>query len=183
MRIQTSHVDLVHRLFLVCRQFEGAHNSVELARTDFGAGSQAAKRRGATWPIAADSYAIGIYGKYGANIDSLGLICGKSARIANPPPPLTSDPNGNGKGKTYIQTGKRKDVPAATGNGKTYIQTGKRKSAPAASDNSGGGDAGGGQVGGKTFRGTVNQPSAIYDAPDGNWKADLSPGDRVTIIE
>ena len=99
--------------------------NVELARTDFGRllkGGEAARKELAN--CGKDSYAIGIYGKYGANIDSIGLICGKSARIANPPPPLTSDPNGNGKGKTYIQTGKRKDVPAATDNGKTYIQTG-----------------------------------------------------------
>jgi len=165
MEVETSHVNLVHRITLVCRQFAGGHRREELARDDFGGrlkGGEAARSELAN--CGGDSYAIGIFGKYGSNIDSLGLICGKSARIANPPPPLTNDPNGNGTGK---QTGKPKAGPAPVDN----------------DDETGNDDPGGDDAGGKPFPGRVNQPSAIYDAPDGNWKADLSPGDKVTIIE
>ncbi len=171
MEVETSHVDLVHRVVLVCRQFAGGHRRERLARTDFGGflkGGEAARSELAS--CGGDSYAIGIYGKYGSNIDSLGLICGKSARIANPPPPLTTDPNGNGSGKKYIQTGKPKKPAAAVDNSDDTPEP-----APA---NDGGNDGGG-----KTFRGTVNQPSAIYAEPDGAWIADLSPGDKVTITE
>ncbi len=149
-----SAVRLVHQFWFTCR------NLVTGEHADSARSSTLGGKGGAPGVVDCgdDAYAYGLLGRYGTNIDALGLMCTTYR------PPAVNNPPPQGKKPVKI-TGKPRTTVPASEPGKPPLKVNN------------GGDAGDGGVGVSAANDTT-----IYDKPDGSDVANLSAGDPVTIV-
>lgn len=145
MYVEISHVNLVHRVSLLCRDLSnGQNHTARLIKTSFGSedyyltqGGEAARTE--LLNCGSGAFAVGLFGGAGSSVDRLGLICGKLVDIPPPPPPPAEQP-------APVQAPKQR-APAAVNNNEVNND-------PEPGD--AGGDDGGGNGGGGGGNGSAN---------------------------
>ena len=161
MDVETSHVNLVHHLQLICLAPDGGTYPAPLLTADGSAplthGGEAQRTERTGCPPG--EFAVGIYGRHGSHVDAVGLMCGT---VAAPPKPK-SDPAPQAQPKPQPPA-KPRDAPLPVGG-----------AAGGGNDGNGGGNGG--------SRGRANTDTTIYDQPEGNDIAYLSAGDPVRIVQ
>lgn len=157
MDVGTSHANIVHHLQLVCLTPDGGTYIAIIQKADnsgpltHGGADQRNERTGCP----PGEFAVGLYGRAGAYVDAVGILCGKVAAAPRAPPPVqqTAEPPPNVR-----------ETPLPLG---------------------GDGNAGNGNnpAGEAEQSGAANTATTIYDQPGGNDQAYLEAGDAVTIVQ
>lgn len=156
--VRTSHVNLVHGFSFICRNI-ATHQTGASDRSDWWDHNTSATAREEQAGCGSGAIAIGVIGRYGVNVDALGLIC---RVLNNPPPPQPNTPPPAPNNPPPVENNSpllpvnNSPPPLPVNNG---AGTGGASGASAATD------------------------TTIYDQPAGNDVAYLSAGDPVTIVK
>lgn len=178
--IAKSNAQILHHLELRCRDVSTGQvykrhilhdNSITLTHGGEAVGEPDFANCGS------GAFAVGIFGGYGANVDRLGLICGKFEQAAAPQQQDQTAPSPSGPPEKPIKsTGKGGQNTAPANNGPNLKPTdnGAGGNTNADQDDNGGNNNAGGA--------SAAVDTTIYDQPDGNDLDYLSAGDPVTIV-